>query len=143
MTPVSLVYVEVPEGTQIVCERVTNTTTIALTFTHSMYGGDVTEFYAPADGDGMRRTGIVTDYAAAAEYYARDGAVREVDGQYEVIVPEQVFESLPVRVDEIGNHRLAIDEDTWPLVAMVDGSTRVRLGTMTRPLLTQLFGSRC
>jgi len=143
MAPVSLVHVEGPDGASLVCRRVANTTTIALTFTHSMYGGDVTEMFAPAAGDGLTRTTILADNAAAAEYYAWDGAVREVDGRYEVLVPDQVFGQLAVRVDRIGNHRLAIDGETYSLVSMVDGSARVWLRIVTRPLLTQVFWARC
>ena len=143
MAPVSLVYIEGPDGASLVCGRVSNSTTIALTFTHSMYGGDVTEFYLVADGDGLIRTMILTDNAAAAEYYAWDGAVREVDDRFEVIVPDQLFGPLAVRVDAIGNHRLGIDGKLFSLAEIVDGSARVWLRIVTRPLLTQVFGARC
>ncbi len=143
MSPVALVRVTSENGVAILCERVSRSSRIALTFTHSMYGGNVTETFTPGDRNTIERTSIVTDNAAAAEYYAWDGAVRENDGQYEVIVPDQVFGALPIRVDDIGNHQLAIDEETYSLVGMVEGSTRVWLGITTRPLLTRVLGSRC
>ena len=143
MTPVSLVRVSVAEGDGILCRRIADTSAMALTFTHSMYGGDVTEFFVPGDGNALTRTGILTGNAAAAEYYAWDGAVREIDGRYEIIVPDREFASLAVRVDDIGNHRLTIDGETYPLASMVDGSSQVWLSITTRPLITQLFGARC
>ena len=143
MTPVTMVSVTGANGQAIVCARVDRESSIALTFTHSMYGGDVTETYRLTDSATLLRTSIQTDNAAAAEYYAWDGAVRAEGDRFEVVVPDQVFSSLPVRVDQIGNHRLMVDETSVDLAAIVDGSEGVRLSLVTPPLVSQVFGARC
>lgn len=143
LAPVRLVRVADGDGRTLACARTGRDATITLAFTHSMYGGDVREMYRPGAGDTLRRTGIVTDNAAAAEYYAWDGQVRERDGRYEVIVPEATFATLPFRIDHIGNHRLEVDGQAWNLAAMVEEPTQAWLSVVTRPLLTQVFGTRC
>lgn len=143
MTPVTVMTATGETGGVIACERVDRDATIALTFTHSMYGGDVTETYQPSDAGQLLRTSILTDNAAAAEYYAWDGAVEQNGGGFEVAVPDREFASIAVRVDRIGNHRLAIDQGTWFLASMVDGSERVRLSLATRPLVMQALGAGC
>ncbi len=143
MTPVTAVTVTAEDGQAIVCMRVDRESTIALTFTHSMYGGDVTETYRLTDSATLLRTSILTGNAAAAEYYAWNGAVRVHGERFEVVVPDQEFTALPVRVDQIGQHRLTVDETSGDLAAMVDGSEGVRLSLVTRPLVTQLLGIGC
>ena len=91
----------------------------------------------------MRRTLIVTANAAAAEYYAWDGAVRRTADGYEVIAPPLEVGSLSVRVDQVGNHRLTVDGTVYPLAEMVEGSAQVWLDMASRPLVTQVFGTRC
>ncbi len=143
MTPVTLVSVGNEAGQGMVCERVNRESTIALTFTHSMYGGDVAETYRPTPTGHLLRTSIVTGNAAAAEYYAWDGAVvRTADG-FEVVVPDQEFDAIPIRVDQIGKHRLTIDGTSVDLAAMVDDSEGVRLALVTRPLAMQVLGLGC
>jgi hypothetical protein len=142
LTPVTLVRVADGEGAILFCARISASTPVTLTFTHSMYGGDVSETYVASAGS-LRRTGIVTGNAAAAEYYAWDGKVRRVEGGYEVLVPEESFTALPFRIDEIGNHQLTVENDTRELAQMVDAPTQAWLSIVSRPLLTQLFGSRC
>ncbi len=86
---------------------------------------------------------ILTDNAAAAEYYAWDGQVRPSGDRFEVIVPDQEFSSLSIRVGQIGDHRLTINGATVDLAAMVAESEGVRLSLVTRPLATQLLGLGC
>lgn len=143
MTPVTLVAVTGEADHTMVCERVARDSTIALTFTHSMYGGDVTETYRPTGSATLLRTSILTDNAAAAEYYAWDGAVARTGERFEVMVSDQEFDAIPVRVDQIGKHRVTIDGDMFDLAAMVDGSAGVRLALVTRPLATQVLGMGC
>ncbi|MDQ3654781.1 MAG: DUF1850 domain-containing protein [Chloroflexota bacterium] len=143
MMPVTLVTVTGEDGEAIVCGRVDRESSIALTFTHSMYGGDVTETFQPVSPSTLLRTGILTDNAAAAEYYAWDGQVRPSGDRFEVIVPDQEFSSLSIRVGQIGDHRLTINGATVDLAAMVAESEGVRLSLVTRPLATQLLGLGC
>jgi hypothetical protein len=143
MMPVTLVTVTVGDGRAIVCERVDRESSIALTFTHSMYGGDVTEFYEPGPDGRLVRAQILTGNAAAAEYYAWDGAIRESGERYEVVVPDQAFGSLAIMADAIGHHRLDVDGTEYGLAVMVDGPSPVELALVTRPLFTQVFGGRC
>ena len=143
MTPVMLVAVTAEDDRAMVCERIGRDSTIALTFTHSMYGGDVTETYQPTVSGTLLRASVVTDNAAAAEYYAWDGRVEPVGERFEVVVPDRAFAAIPVRVDQIGAHRLTIDGQTLDLAAMVDGSEGVRLALVTRPLATQVLGMGC
>ncbi len=143
MTPVTLVTVTGEAGETIVCERVDQESSISLIFTHSMYGGEVTETFQPVSPSALLRTSILTDNAAAAEYYAWDGQVRPSGERFEVIMPDQEFSSLPIQVDQIGAHRLTIDDATVDMAAMVDGSEGVRLSLVTRPLVTQLLEMGC
>jgi len=140
--PVTLVRVADRHGTVLLCARTPASSPLTLTFTHSMYGGDVSETYVASGGD-LRRTGIQTDNAAAAEYYARDGAVGAVDGGYQLLVPEVTVPMLPFVIDDIGRHRLIMEGATWDLAGMVDGPTPARLSVVSRPLVTQVFGTRC
>ncbi len=143
MTPVTLVSVTGDGDRAMVCERVGRESTIALTFTHSMYGGDVTETYVPGDNGRLLRTSILTANAAAAEYYAWDGAVARTGDRFEVMISDEAFPSIPVRVDQIGKHRMTIDGATVDLAAMVHGSEGVRLALVTRPLVTWMLGMGC
>jgi hypothetical protein len=86
---------------------------------------------------------MVTDLASAAEYYAWDGGVTRVDDGYEVVVPEEEFDALAIRVDRIGNHRLEIDGATYALAEMVPEPLQVRLSIVHRPLIDSVFRNRC
>ena len=141
-TPAMLVRVRLEDGSTLVCRRVSPASTIAITFTHSLYGGHVTETYVPGGG-ALVRSSIVTANAAAAEYYAWDGAVRATDDGYEVVAPPLAVDALPIRVDQVGDHRLTVDETVFPLAAMVDGSVQVWLDLVSRPLISQMWGTRC
>jgi hypothetical protein len=111
---------------------------VILVFTHSMYGGEVRETWR-VDGDAMARERIVTDRAAAAEYYATGGETRPVGGGYEVIGPPLRTDALAFRIDRIGDHRLRIGDEEIPLAEMVDGSVGATLSAAQVPLLARLF----
>ncbi len=143
LTPVTLVAVTGERDRSMVCARAVRNSTITLTFTHSMYGGDVIETFQPTGAGTLLRTSILADQAAAAEYYAWDGQVEPIGERFEVVVPDQEFAALPVRVDQIGAHRLTIDGWRVDLATMVDGSEGVRLALVTRPLATHLLGMGC
>jgi hypothetical protein len=100
---------------------------VTLTFTHSMYGGDVSETYAATLDGTLARRRIVTGNAAAAEYYATDGRVARADAGYEVIAPPFATRELVIRVDARGDHRLSIGGETTMLAALLDAPTQVRI----------------
>lgn len=138
---VSVVYVTAGDR-HIVCEQVEDGTPVILTFTHSMYGGFVRETYR-TNRDSLTRTGIVTENAAAAEYYAWYGEVKSTTDGYEVVAPEVEMGELPVIVDQIGRHRLQIGDRTIDLAALLPETTSIVISVQQRPLLFQMFNSQC
>lgn len=127
LQPVSWVDAVTDDGARIVCARVDAGTPITFRFTHSMYGGAVSETYRVRDDGLLERQRMVTENAAAAEYYASDGAVRTVPDGYEVIAPPFATDRLAIRVDARGNHRLTIGTAEWPLYEQLRTSVRVTL----------------
>lgn len=118
LSPGQMIAVTTRDGDALVCHPIGRDSSVTLVFTHSMYGGDVRETYV-AEGDRLRRTSITTANAAAAEYYATDGRISRIDDGYLLLLPEQTFDHLIFRIDDIGKHRLLIDGE---LVALTDGS---------------------
>lgn len=115
------------EGIVLACEQVAPGTTVDLTFTHSMYGGFVRETYRVTPDGRLGRERIVTERAAAAEYYATDGRTRRVDDGHEVIAPPFTTEALVIRVDARGDHRLVVGATTWHLAGVLNAPTQVCL----------------
>jgi hypothetical protein len=136
--PVQVLTVHTIDGDSLACRRVGRGDTVTLVFTHSMYGGEVRETWR-VDGDTLARERIVTDNAAAAEYYATDGAVRRVSGGYEVISPPLRADALPFRIDEIGDHRLRFDGTEIPLAERVDRSAGATIMASQVPLIARLI----
>lgn len=133
LQPVTWVEAVATGDTRLACARVDATTPVTLVFTHSMYGGNVSERYRLRDDDMLERQRIVTENAAAAEYYATDGRIRQVDGGYEVLASPFVTERLVIRVDARGNHRLTIGATTWPLYDQLQDSARIELEAKRTP----------
>lgn len=125
--PATWLQVTTGDGTQLACARVDEDTPIALTFTHSMFGGFVTERYRLRADGMLERQRMVTEHAAAAEYYATDGRIRPVDEGYEVLASPLVTDHLAIRVDARGDHRLEIGNATYALYDQLGASTRVTL----------------
>ena len=138
--PVQILAVETRDENAIVCRRVDRGSTVTLVFTHSMYGGEVRETWR-VDGDSLDRVRIVTDNAAAAEYYATDGRIRRVGGGFEVIVPPARIDRLPFRIDHIGNHRLRFDGEDISLAHGIDGSAGADLTPSQTPLIAWLVNA--
>lgn len=133
--PVLLLRVTTAEGEQVLCTRVEPATSVTLSFTHSMFGGFVDEQYLLRPDGTLVRQGIVTENAAAAEYYATDGHVQTVEGGYEVLAAPFATDDLTVRVDARGNHRLTVGTTTFPLYERLGESVQVHLeGERTQPL---------
>ncbi len=136
--PVQVLGVTVSGDRTILCRGIGHGDTVTLGYTHSMYGGEVREMWR-FDGGMLARVRIVTDYAAAAEYYATDGETRRVDGGYEVISPPIRVDALPFRIDQIGDHRLRFGDEDISLAAQVDGSAGATLSAAQVPLIARLF----
>lgn len=138
--PVAVLTVNISDGKTLVCRRMEAGDTVTLVFTHSMYGGEVRETWR-ADGNMLVRGRIVAERAAAAEYYATDGRTQRVDGGYEVIVAPLQASELPFRIDQIGNHRLRIDDEEIALTSEVSGPTGATLSASQAPLLARIVDS--
>lgn len=98
-----------------------------LVFTHSMYGGRVSERYRVDLTDRqprLVRSIIRTDNGGAAEYYARYGNLRQDAVGWRLDGPELVLPSLRLRVDRVGEPRLEADGRTFVLLDLLpDGGT--------------------
>lgn len=135
LAPVTLVRVVTGEGEVLACRRVAPGDPVTLAFTHSMYGGEVRETWR-VDGARLARAGIETDNAAAAEYYATDGAVARTQRGFAVIAPPLAVARLPVRIDAIGDHRLRVGGEEIALARRVDGSVAATLSVARAPWVT-------
>lgn len=140
LQPVTTLRAVTSEGAALACRRLAPGDTVTLIFTHSMYGGEVREIWRVA-GDGLARESIVTERAAAAEYYATDGAVERGNGGFVVVSPPLVIEALPVRVDGVGRHRLRFGHgDEVSLADRIEGSAAVTIGIRHHTLLQHRIG---
>jgi hypothetical protein len=127
LEPVSLLQVVTADGERVLCTRVGDTTSITLRFTHSMFGGFVEERYLLRSDGILVRQGIVTENAAAAEYYASDGDVRRIADGFEVLAGPFMTEGLTVRIDSRGKHRLTVGTKSISLYEHLGESVQVRL----------------
>ncbi len=138
LQPVAVVRVTTADGDPIACRRVAAGAPVTLVFTHSMYGGEVRETWR-VDGDALARVRIETDNAAAAEYYATDGAVERAGNGFVVVTPPLRLGELPFRIDEIGNHRLRVGDEEVALAELVDGSEGAVLSAALVPLIARMI----
>lgn len=142
LQPVTLLRVTAENGTSLLCRRVTSGSTVTLVFTHSMYGGGVRETWR-IEGSALDRVRIETDNAAAAEYYASDGRVERTDTGFEVIAPPLLTESLVVRIDQIGRHRLRVGGEEIALSDCVAGSIAATMSVDQMALIAWVIGGDC
>lgn len=142
LIPVSVVQVQ-PDGMQpIICQKLATGGSIELSFTHSMYGGLVTETWRP-EGPALARTRMFTENAAAAEYYAWDGRIQPAPDGYEVIASPARTTQLRVMVDDLGNHHLRIGSQTWSLTSLLDTPVPITISVSQQPLATWLVNRSC
>ena len=137
------VATNVETGAALFCRPLLGQQRVALVFTHSMYGGDVREEYVVGADGRLRRVAMTTANAAAAEYYAYDGAVARVDDRFRIEVPPVSFDQIVVRVDRIGEQRLAWDGGAFDLLAATGDSVPVRLSGERRTLLDRMLNRAC
>lgn len=139
----ALVATDGDDGRVILCQPVREGDRFVLSYTHSMYGGEVREEYA-ATGDGqLRRLSMTTANAAAADYYAYTATVVREGERFRVEVPPASFRELVVRVDRVGQPRLAIGGDTLSLFAAMGDDHRVRLAIERSAVWQRLLGGAC
>ena len=139
----ALVATDGDDGRVILCRPVREGDRVVLSYTHSMYGGDVREEYA-ATGDGrLRRLSMTTANAAAADYYAYTEPVVRDGERFRVVVPPASFRELMVRVDRVGKPRLTVVAETFSLFAAIGDDHCLRLAIERRPLWQRLLGGGC
>ncbi|HYH11600.1 MAG TPA: DUF1850 domain-containing protein [Thermomicrobiales bacterium] len=136
--PVSVLRVVTTEGEVLACRAMGRDDRVTLVFTHSMYGGEVRETWRAEAGD-LARVRIVADRAAAAEYYATDGATRPVEGGFEVVAPPLRVPELRFRVDQIGNHRLRFGDEEIAVAENVGGSAGSTMSVARVPLILRVI----
>ncbi len=130
-------------GRDVICLPLSSTSQVAYSFTHSMYGGDVTEEFVLAGTDRLRRTSFSTANEAAAEYYAYETNVVPIDGRFVVDVPIVEFSEIVVRVDTIGAHRLRLNDSTIDLLAATGDRHQVRLTVEPTTVGQRLLSDAC
>ena len=135
--PVTRIRVVTIDSEVLACRQVAPGDTATLVFTHSMYGGEVRETWRVGDG-ALERVAIETDNAAAAEYYATDGRVERTTTGFAVIAPPLTVDALPIRIDQIGDHRLRVGNEEIALADRVDGSVGATLSTSRVPLIARI-----
>lgn len=126
---------DVSTGATLGCGEV-----MTLHFTHSMFGGDVAETYE-ASSAGVERTHLITERAAAAEYYAWTSEVVRVEAGFKVVATPQAFDAIVILVDEVrGQHLFVEDGDlVLNLHALVGDGGRVRLQSEVVTPIERLF----
>lgn len=140
--PVTVLEVATDDGSILACRRMEPASTVTLVFTHSMYGGEVRETWR-TDGSDLVRLGIETDNAAAAEYYAFDGRVARTGDGFEVIAPPLEVDALPVRIDQIGRHRLHFGQEEVSLADQVDDSVAATMSARQISVIAWFLGDEC
>ncbi|MBA2276919.1 MAG: DUF1850 domain-containing protein [Chloroflexia bacterium] len=143
LTPAPVVTLKAGTGGPNICRSVAVGETFLLVFRHSMYGGEVREEFQAEDGR-LVRTGVKTEKAAAAEYYAYDGRVEPAPDGYRVIVPPATMDEVVIRLDRIGQHRLRFNDEELALTEPSSESVAATLRVESVPLFArQLIPSAC
>jgi hypothetical protein len=107
-TDVALVLRRADDDGIMLCRRDAVGQIVSLAFTHSMYGGLVTEQYVVQPHQTLARTSIVVDNASAAEYYGFYGEIEAKDGRFSLQVPPLQLRGLRFITDSTGDYRLRV-----------------------------------
>jgi hypothetical protein len=111
----------------VICAGISSGDALSLSFTHSMFGGEVREDYV-VTGDGqLRRVSMTTENAAAADYYAYTVAVIPEAGRYRIDVAPTVLPEIVIRVDHIGHHVLIVESHRLDLLTLTGDRHQVRV----------------
>lgn len=139
----ALVATDGDDGRVVLCREIQDGDRIVLSYTHSMYGGDVREEYAATRDGQLRRRSMTTAIAAAADYYAYTAGVVPEGDRYRVDVPPASFRELVVRVDRVGKPHLTVGSETVSLLAALGDDHRARLAIERRAGWRRLLGGAC
>lgn len=126
-TASSLLVTDVTSGRIVLCQHISAGDHLSLSFTNSIYGGEVREDYEITDQGRLRRTRMTTERAAAADYYAYTVNVIPEGDRYRIDVPPVELTVLVVRVDQIGQHSLTIGAHQTDLLALTGDRHQVRI----------------
>jgi hypothetical protein len=121
----ALVVSDATAGISLLCYRLGADDVVSLVFDHSMFGGDVREDYVVSGSGRLRRVSMTTATAAAAEYYAYNQEVAPADGRFLIRLPAQEFETIAIRADRTGRHRLLLGDSVVDLVTLAGDRHRV------------------
>jgi hypothetical protein len=142
LTPGPVVSMTTGPGERIFCRPVDVGEPFALVFQHSMYGGEVREEFKVQD-DQLLRTGMTTENAAAAEYYAYDGRVLPDAAGYRVVVAPLPLDELPIVLDRVGQHRLRFADTEVALTEAGDAPLRAVLDVGSMPMIARVLKMNC
>ncbi|MDQ3045174.1 MAG: DUF1850 domain-containing protein [Chloroflexota bacterium] len=139
----ALTVTDQTEGGIVLCFVPRRDEPFTLSFTHSMFGGEVRETYTLTTDAKLQRQEITTANLAAAEYYAYTAGVSQAGERYRLELPAATFDRLDVLVDEVGHHRLSTAERRVDLLAVTGDGHHVELQAQSLSLLTRLFTDGC
>ncbi len=125
--PAQSVQVHTDTGELVWCAPVSRNDEMQVQFTHSMFGGYVREQWRITPDHRFDRLRMVTENAAAAEYYATDGTSYRADDGFEVPGEPLVRSSLVIRVNQRGNHVLSVGDNVVHLADILPRSTQVHI----------------
>ncbi len=132
--PVPVIEVRADDGSVLARWPLVGDQALVLTFTHSMYGGDVREVYRVDAQRGLTLV-EVTARQAALDYYALPVAAGT--GEYRTAAVERPLGAIHVRADRIGQHRLAYGDRQLSLVEAAGDGVAVWVGVAQLPGVTQ------
>ena len=102
----SLVLRRQSDDAVLFCYQTGGNETFEFTFTHSMYGGDVSEGYIVQTDLTLIRASVTADHAGAADYYGLYGEAIPEHGRYTIEVPPLVIKDLRFIADSRAQYRL-------------------------------------
>jgi len=143
MPTTALAVTDRTEGGLVLCLVPRRHEAFTLSFTHSMFGGDVRETYSITSDARLQRQEITTANLAAAEYYAYTAGVSRAGARYRLDLPVAMFDRLNVLVDAAGQHRLSSGSKSFDLLVATGNGHQVELQARSLSLLTRLFTDGC
>lgn len=131
-----IAYDETGEET-VLCRRLVAGERFVLAYTNSMYGGDVRETFT-VTGDGkLRRLAMHTEHPAAADYYAFTVDVVPEGELYRIDLAPAEFNTIAVRIDDVGAPRLLFADGELDLLAATGNQHRIILSAGTAGRLAE------
>lgn len=135
-----LTVIDDTAGRAILCRPVAHGERVTLAFTNSMFGGDVREEYELTRRGALRRVAMRTAHPAAADYYAHTASVIQEGEMFRIDIPAAEFETIAVRIDQVGKPRLIFRDQELDLLTVAGNQHRVILGA---ELASRFAGDTC